>query len=395
MKTVDLVYFDAGGGHRAAALALQQVIREQERPWRVRLVHLGEALDPQARLRGAAGFVPETYYNRRLQLGWTFGLGQELRLLQCAIRLAHETMLRRLARHWDATAPDLVVSLVPNFNRALYESLAAARPGVPCATVMTDLADHPPHFWIEPGQEQTIVCATGRAVEQARAAGRAERHIVRTSGMILRPSFYRRIEHDRAADRRALGLDPARPTAVVMFGGHGSAQMLRIARTLDRVQLLLLCGRNERLAQRLHMLRRGAPHAALGHVDDVARALSLGDFMIGKPGPGSLSEALHLGLPVITFLNASTLPQERFNAQWLHDQQLGLVVDSPRRLGLAVAGMLHRLDDFRASAARLDNRAVFEVPDILARLLDGAPPQPAPMRQPVRAAAPLPSALAA
>jgi UDP-N-acetylglucosamine:LPS N-acetylglucosamine transferase len=161
------------------------------------------------------------------------------------------------------------------------------------------------------------------------------------------------------------------------------------------VQLLLLCGRNERLAQRLHMLRRGAPHAALGHVDDVARALSLGDFMIGKPGPGSLSEALHLGLPVITFLNASTLPQERFNAQWLHDQQLGLVVDSPRRLGLAVAGMLHRLDDFRASAARLDNRAVFEVPDILARLLDGAPPQPAPMRQPVRAAAPLPSALAA
>ena len=46
MKTIDLVYFNAGGGHRSAAVALDTVIRERELPWTVRLVNLFEVLDP-------------------------------------------------------------------------------------------------------------------------------------------------------------------------------------------------------------------------------------------------------------------------------------------------------------------------------------------------------------
>ena len=47
MKSVDLVYFNAGGGHRSAAVALDAVIRELGLPWQVRLVNLFEVLDPQ------------------------------------------------------------------------------------------------------------------------------------------------------------------------------------------------------------------------------------------------------------------------------------------------------------------------------------------------------------
>jgi hypothetical protein len=47
LKTIDLVYFNAGGGHRSAATALETVIREQNRPWQVRLVNLFEVLDPK------------------------------------------------------------------------------------------------------------------------------------------------------------------------------------------------------------------------------------------------------------------------------------------------------------------------------------------------------------
>ena len=61
----------------------------------------------------------------------------------------------------------LVVSLIPNFNRALAESLALARPGVPFVTVLTDMADHPPHFWVEPGVAQHLVCGTAHALQQA------------------------------------------------------------------------------------------------------------------------------------------------------------------------------------------------------------------------------------
>ena len=61
LKTIDLVYFNAGGGHRSAALALQEVIREQGRPWNVRLVNLLEVLDPEHKFRKYTGMAPEDY----------------------------------------------------------------------------------------------------------------------------------------------------------------------------------------------------------------------------------------------------------------------------------------------------------------------------------------------
>ena len=48
MKKIDLLYFDAGGGHRSAANALKEVIERQSRPWRVELVNLQVAMDELA-----------------------------------------------------------------------------------------------------------------------------------------------------------------------------------------------------------------------------------------------------------------------------------------------------------------------------------------------------------
>jgi UDP-N-acetylglucosamine:LPS N-acetylglucosamine transferase len=177
---------------------------------------------------------------------------------------------------------------------------------------------------------------------------------------------------DWEAERRALGLDPKQPTGVVMFGGQGSMQMLRIAKALGDVQLILMCGHNEALANELRALRTPAAHAVLGFKPEVVRYLRLGDFFIGKPGPGSLSEAVHTWLPVITFSNAWTLPQERFNAEWVRATGIGLVLGSARSIRPAVDEMIQRLPEFRERVRRIDNRAVFEVTDILAGLLHAA-----------------------
>jgi hypothetical protein len=208
MKTIDLVYFNAGGGHRAAAQALQAVIAQQGRPWQVRLINLSQVLDPQDSFRRVTGFAPEDLYNQRLQRGWTLGLAQELKLLQGMIRLTHKPMLRTLRQHWARTEPDLVVSLVPNFNRVLFESVASALPGVRFVTVLTDMADLPPHFWIEPDQDQSIVCGTRHALEQARRAGYGNTQLALTSGMVLRPSFYGP-PPTRSRTERLLGHGPA------------------------------------------------------------------------------------------------------------------------------------------------------------------------------------------
>jgi len=370
MKTIELIYFNAGGGHRAAAQALQTVAREQGRPWRVRCVNLVDLLDPQQRFRGLTGMAPEDLYNMRLARGWTLGLATELRLLQGMIRAGHGAMVERLVPHWRQSAPDLVVSLIPNFNRAMHDALALARPGVPLVTVMTDMADHPPDFWIEPGlANQHLVCGTAHAVQQALDAGCDPARVHRSSGMVIRPDFYRPLGFDRADERARLGLDPGRPVGVVLFGGHGSTAMLTIARQLPDVQLLLLCGHNAVLAQRLRALNPSAAQQVVGFTSEMRRHLALGDFFIGKPGPGSLSEALQQGLPVLTVRNAWTMPQERYNTDWVRATSVGLVGSNWRQVRPLVDALLDGLPQYRAAVQQLHNRAVFEVPDILARIL--------------------------
>jgi 1,2-diacylglycerol 3-beta-galactosyltransferase len=369
MTAVDLVWFNAGGGHRAAALALEQVLREQRPHWRVRRVNLTEVLDPTALFRRTLGFEPEDLYNKRLASGFTLGLGQELKLLQAGIRLAHAPMVQRLAAHWRRTQPDLVVSLVPNFNRALHDGLALARPGVRFATVMTDMADHPPHFWIEPTVAQHLVCGTAHAVRQALAAGVPPHRVHRASGMVLRPEFHAPPSTDRTLERAMAGLDAHTPTGLVLFGGTGSRVMKTIARQLPEVPLVLMCGRNEALAAELRALPAPAPRIVVGFSTEVARWMQRCDFFIGKPGPGSLSEAVAQGLPVITTRNAWTMPQERFNTEWVREHGLGLVLRRFAEIDEAVPRLLAALPAYRARVAAMPNRAVFELPGILDSIL--------------------------
>lgn len=370
VTTIDLVYFNAGGGHRASAEALQAVLRERQPDWQVRLVNLIDVIDSKGSFQRVTGFQPEDLYNQRLKRGWTIGLSQELKVLQALIHVSHSLLLRILQQHWLSSEPDLVVSLIPNFNRALYQSLTSTLPGVPYVTLLTDLADHPPSFWIEPDQDQHFICGTPRAVAQAHAMGYPAERIHATSGMILRPDFYRPALPDRDTELRRLGLNPVRPTGIVSFGGHGSKAMLDIARQLGDIQLILLCGHNAALEHRLKALPSVAAHRVTGFSRDVASILRLADFFIGKPGPGSLSEAVQLGLPVIVVRNAWTMPQERYNTDWVRDNGLGLVLKGFRNVRPAVGDLLGRLDELRANVRRLDNRAVFEIPDILADILE-------------------------
>jgi UDP-N-acetylglucosamine:LPS N-acetylglucosamine transferase len=369
MKTIDLVYINAGGGHRSAATALDMAIREQGKGWQVRLVNLFEVLDPHDMFRRTTGVKPEHYYNVRMARGWTLGLAQELRILQALIRLSHKSLISQLRRHWQLTQPDLVVSLVPNFNRAMYQALGLARPHAPYVTILTDFADFPPHFWIEPNQLQHLICGTPHAVAQARAAGLDEAHIHQTSGMIISPDFYRDLSVDRRAERQKLQLDPDRPTALVMFGGHGSRVMLGIAKRLDDTQLILVCGHNAPLAERLRVMKPAAPRVVVGFTSQIRHYMQLSDFFIGKPGPGSITEAVHQGLPVIVARNAWTMPQERYNTDWVEENGVGVVLDSFKAIRRGVAQAADHIETYRASVRRIHNRAVFEIPDILERIL--------------------------
>jgi Glycosyltransferase family 28 C-terminal domain len=369
LRKLTIVFHHAGGGHRSTADALKATLATQDRSWDVGLLNVQDLLGPLDVLHKVTGLHIEDTYNLILRKGWTRFTPQLLTVLLGTIRVAHPWIVKALRAYWAQHPADLVLSVIPHFNRALAESLQG--PGkTPFVTLLTDLADYPPHFWIERESEYIIV-ATERAKQQAIAMGHPLDHVFETSGMVLKPKFYQKTTVDRISERKRLGLEPDCPTGIVLFGGHGPRVMLDIAKKLDKsdsgVQLIMLCGHNQELAAQFKDLKTKKPIAVQGFTENVESYMALADFFIGKPGPGSISEALQFHLPVIVECNAKTLPQERYNAEWLTEKGFGIVVSSFREIAPTVQRLLQSatFNQLRRNASTYSNLALFEVPDIL------------------------------
>lgn len=368
---IEFIYFEAGGGHRAAMTALASELRRSRADWTVTATNLQELLLPVDPIFQATRIKSQDVYNKALARGWTRTSRPYLRAMQTAIRLHARVMEKALERHWRASRPDMVVSLIPNFNGIMYRSLHSVARGTPYVTIMTDIADTPPSFWQEQ-QDQHIICGSDKAYVQARMTGWYRPECVhKVSGMILSPAFYQAAGQPEIT-RRSIGLRDDAMTLLISFGGNGSAVSIEILDHLDEagadVQAIVLCGRSEKLRKAL----AGRPRChAVGFTDRVADYMRIADVFIGKPGPGSISEALHIGLPVIVESNSRTLVQERYNATWLEERGVGIALDSfsdiPR--ALAYLSDAETIELYRARARALNNRAVFEIPDILDRVL--------------------------
>ena len=381
MKKIQVLFHDAGGGHRNAAVALQSVISQQNRGWGVELVQFQELTDHLDVLRRLTGIRIQEQYNTLLRNGWTLGATQLLRVLQATILLFHRPLVTLLEKYFRTSSADLLVTVIPHFNREIAEAWKRVHPEKPFVTLITDIADFPPHFWIEPAENQYVICGSEKAVEQARAIGKDDAHIFQTSGMILRPDFYVPENVDPVALRGELGLRGDLTTGMLLFGGFGSNVMLRIVEKLDAaklpLQLIVICGRNEKLAAALRARTWNIPLHVVGFTKEVHRLMRAADFLVGKPGPGSVAEAMMRKLPVILECNAWTLPQERYNTEWVKEKQVGIVLNNFDEIVGGVQQMLApgALAEFRGNVERLENRAVFEVPEIFARLL-GETPRP-------------------
>jgi 1,2-diacylglycerol 3-beta-galactosyltransferase len=132
----------------------------------------------------------------------------------------------------------------------------------------------------------------------------------------------------------------------------------------------MICGKNQKIRERISGIKTRNKIHLEGFTKEIPYFMSLCDFFVGKPGPGSISEAIKMKLPVFVERNAWTLPQERYNADWVTEQGVGVVLDNFKTIEPAVSGALRNgeLSHMKAKAAALENRAVFEIPEILAKI---------------------------
>lgn len=378
-----LFTIDAGGGHRAAARALVAAAEETGAPFRFRVESFQQVLLPLDVLKRATGLSLEAAYNLILRKHLSVLMVPLLRMMHGGIRVRRRALVRTLAG-WlrREPRPEAVVSVFPNFNGVLRDAIREAIPGVPLVVVLTDLADFPPRFWIEPGLDRVVV-GTREARQQAVAIGIPQERVTQVSGMVLHPRFYRASGHGvRERVRAELGFAETDFAATLLFGGKGSPEMVPLAEALlaeaPDLRVVAVCGDNPELFERLAPLagRAGGRLARFGFTDRVAELLAASDLLVTKPGPGSLSEAFHQGVPVVVTRNMHTIPQERFNTELVARHGLGVVVSSWREIPAAVLRIARdpaRREAMRAALGALPrNRAVYEVVELLTRVAEAS-----------------------
>lgn len=342
-RIVDIVYFDAGSGHRSSALALERVLRDARPGWRVRMVNAEElfAVHPRFHriLRMGIG-----YFNGMLRRERVFDLKGLINLSLLCHDLLTPQDLAQIARFWAGREPDAVVSVTPMYNPAIYRSARHANPHTTCITIPVDFEEAKARYWFTPRVAQHYLLGSDRLQEQGRQAGVPDTLLHRLPGFIVDPGLYAGAEPDRAARLAALGLDPHLPTGVLSFGGQGSLVMVELARRLADeglpLNMIFLCGRSEGVRAALDRLVTPYRKAVLGYVPETPLTyLRLGEFFIGKPGTMTITEALTLSRPLVAIKSTGMRPVQAGNERWLTASGVGVVV-RPGQVGRAVRAVL-------------------------------------------------------
>ncbi len=317
---------DTGGGHRSAANAITAALDEIESPHpfehRVEDVAAHCAF-PLTQLglgySMALRYAPPVY-------GALYYATNGRRRYKALIRFCEPLYRERLRDLFISYQPDVIISVHPLLNHAALRARADAHmQHVPVITVITDLGKvH--ESWLVAEADAVVVPARevySRALSRGVPPSR-----LRLLGHPIHPKFDD-VTGSKQELRAALGLPQDEPIVMLMAGGEGGGKLLSTTLALARARLpihmVVVCGRNEHLQQKLTEMSKSLPTpvTVLGFTDKVPEYFRTVDLLVTKAGPGTLAEANAAQLPVVVY---DYIPgQERGNVDFVRNNGLGLV----------------------------------------------------------------------
>jgi 1,2-diacylglycerol 3-beta-galactosyltransferase len=363
---------DTGGGHRNAARAVGQAL-ERAYPGRFAPVVCDPLGGPgSARL---LRFVAGLYGPATRLAPWLWGAAYHACDSRPAMRVLQRTLLRLADRPAAQAAaahrPVAVVSFHPLTGSAAVAARSRGARGAPVVTVVTDLA-RTHAAWRHADTDVIIApCQPGRAGWAA-------------AGLPVTREFWGGPLRgdERATLRRTLGMREDAFLVLVTGGGEGSggiaARTAAILRRFPDVDVVAVCGRNQRVKRRLDRLaaRRDGRLTVTGFTRHMADWLRACDLVVTKAGPGTIAEATCCGAPLLL---TSHLPgQETGNTEIVTRAGAGRRARSVRRLLTEIDGLRRdqgRADDMRNASARLGQpAAAASIAELIAGLVTAVPP---------------------
>jgi len=316
-----ILFSDTGGGHRAAARALTDALRQLDHTCQVTVADPLIGQGPAIVRRLASLYSPVI---RRSRAAWgAVYHTSNTKATFAAIRAVFGPGVRKvvsdLLKQHD---PDVVLSVHPLLNHISYQAIR--RSGRPRAlmTVITDLVDF--HRGWTFSQADLVVAPTEGARRVA-LRRRVPPDRIKLLGLPVDLRFRPPAPGEKLALRRRFGLDEDRFTVLVMGGGAGVGPLERQVRALAwepyQWQLVVVCGRNEKLRRRLSETRFSTPTLVLGFVEHMPELMRACDIVVTKAGPGAIAEALATSLPLI--LTGFLPGQESPNVDFVVESGIG------------------------------------------------------------------------
>lgn len=324
------LFSDTGGGHRSATEAVIEALQ----------LEYGDEISTE--MVDFFLYAPEPFrrlpalYPQLVRSPRAWGLGYRLSNGRKRTELMAATtwpIIRNAIRRMIQSHPsDLIVTLHPLILWPSLRALGTQRP--PFITVVTDLVTTHA-FWYD---NRTDLCLVPTEEAKRRAIKwTVNPEKVLVTGLPVADRFCRP-PGDRQELRAKLGWPLDKPMVVIVGGGEGMGPIEETAQAIARSGLdtgmAIICGRNESLRQSLNRRQWQLPTFIYGFVRNMPEFMGAADVLVTKAGPGTVTEAVNAGLPIILY---SHLPgQEDGNITYVTESGAGVWAPKPAEIVAAL-----------------------------------------------------------
>ena len=343
-KKILIVYASAGAGHQKAAEAFYQYLKNNHPEFELIIADILDYTPVFFRLLYSRGYI---FVISRLSFLW-YLLYRVSSLLADNPIVGYLDYLTALpfARMLKREAPDAVVSthfLTSSIITVFKNKFPDIR--LKFISVITDYNLHP--LWIGRKVDAYVAACDYVREELLKRGVLGEK--IKVCGIPAKEKFYQPAARPTVAGK--LGIEPSKFTFLIITGAIGLGPIEEIAQALSgKMQLLVVCGNNQRLYQRLCRMNLPLvkPFPLIDYVDEL---MSVSDAVITKAGGLTITESLAKGLPMIFFSSIPGL--ETANARVISQNGCGFISAGIKEITQTALALKNNLEFYQKTVSNI------------------------------------------
>ncbi|MFA5287690.1 MAG: glycosyltransferase [Candidatus Omnitrophota bacterium] len=343
-----IVYASSGAGHRRAAEAIYDYLKDNHTDLGVKIIDVLDKTNALFRFDYTFGYSFLVKYAVAL---WRFAFWltefKLFRFLSSPIAtFVNNINSISFIRYLIRKNPDVIIST--HFLSADIAALLKRNKKIKSKliTVITDFGVHP--YWIAEGTDLYVVASDFTRERLLKEGVSPER--IKVFGLPFHPKFLK--QFDRITLARKIGINPDKFTVLLMTGSEGIGPLEKIAEFLSSdLQVLVVCASNERLHRRL--LKKNIPNVKVfGFIENAEELMAVSDCIVTKAGGSTIAEVINMDLAPIFI---SMIPgQESANVEALRRLGVGLVPKNICQLKEMVMELKNNPDKLNLMKERLE-----------------------------------------